>query len=148
MSITIEDVDFDIINEKWSYFKLKDGTLLRGRVIIRKIVRKGFHPIGYPNYDIDYTIVYSARVPKEFLREPSSKAPKIIKENVEAEFNYPDDIEILKDNVQEYETDDGFIVKVKFVPMKVLKLKQSNRYGEPIYVIYSQILINLIKKGT
>jgi len=138
-----EDVDFKIINENWSYFKLKDGTIIRGRVVVRKIVKRGVDKLGYPLYDINYTNVFSAKVPEDLLREPGREPITLTKEDIECEFNYPNEVEVVKENIQRYETEDGYIIEIKLVPLKVLRLKKANRFGEPIYVIHSQVLVNV-----
>jgi len=149
----IKDIDFRVVNEDWSYFKLKDGTILKVRSNIVKIVKVGVEPsTGYPKYDIEFRNAVAAKVPKELMKEPSGKPvaiePRDIKhEEFDMEFNAPEDIKIKRENWQKYELEDGYDLYVKPHVLKVIRTKKYNKYGEPIYIVNVQLLMNAKKRS-
>jgi len=73
-----EDLDYEILEEGWSRYKLEDGTILKTRIAVAKIVR-GLNedgsilitPDGEPYYNIRFHVITAAEVPPELLVERS-----------------------------------------------------------------------------
>jgi hypothetical protein len=130
------EVDFHVIKENWSRFRLEDDTLLKVRLPVRKIFET-IVPQGYPVFSVDTITVITAIVLDSSKMEPSKQPwnPKV---------DIPEDIEftILEETWQEYRTFDMFKVLVKPVLVKVYKYNRYNIYGEPIYNASVQAIIN------
>ncbi len=44
MPIDFEEMEFTIENEEWNEYELKDGARIRGRIILKKIIRDPYNP--------------------------------------------------------------------------------------------------------
>ncbi len=42
-----EDMEFTIEGEDWNRYELKDGTTIRGRVILQKVIRDPYKPNNF-----------------------------------------------------------------------------------------------------
>jgi hypothetical protein len=143
LSVSFKDVDFHVIDEDYSRYNLKDGTLLKAKVVVRKILaHPNKTPQGYPlSISLDTANAISATVRESELRNPSPEPlnPQIdIGEEIEFQ-------EIGDTKLQKYMTTDGYTVTVKPVVTKVLKFKKWNIYGEPVYQAIIQAITNLEK---
>jgi hypothetical protein len=80
--IKAKDLKFETVKEDWNMYKLEDGTILRVKLVAGKISR-GIDPEtgeifyledkGEPLYNITYSLVIIADVPKDLLRVPPKK---------------------------------------------------------------------------
>lgn len=62
-----EDIDFEEIEERWNTYKLKDGTILKVKLVLVGVKRlKKYNPDGTPIYIINsQNIVRTLNIPKE-----------------------------------------------------------------------------------
>ena len=75
--IYAEDLDYEVVREDWSKYKLEDGTILKARIVAAKISRGleedqktiRYTDDGEPWYNIRYNVVIVAEVPEELLRK-------------------------------------------------------------------------------
>ena len=67
-----EEVDFTEEKEYWNVYKLKDGTTLKIKLVLRGVKRlKKWGPDGSPMYLINSTnVVRGVDIPKELRRKP------------------------------------------------------------------------------
>ncbi len=137
----MREVDFMILKEDWSRYLLHDGTELRVRTVVRKIVEQGQpNPMGYPNFGLESINAVSAIVPERLKRKPSTEILDVSKEKgQELKFTPRDEL------WQEYQTTTGFKVLVKPILTKVFVYEKYNGFGEPIYNAIVQPLINVEK---
>lgn len=123
-----KEVDFDVIEEPWARYLLKDGTLIRFRTAVTKIFEsliKG--PMGYPNFRIAVQPVASTIVPDDLKGEPTP-----MKEPKPEDFVEESKIIQRSDDVwQRYKTKDGWIIKVKVSVRKIFKSNKFNDEHEP-----------------
>jgi len=137
----VKEIDFMILKEDWSRYLLHDGTELRVRVIVRKIVEQGMpSPMGYPNFGIESINAVSALVPERLKRKPSTEILDVSREKG-TELNFI----AREEKWQEYQTTDGFKVLVKPVLTKVFVYDKYNAFGEPIYNAIVQAVTNVEK---
>ena len=69
------EIDFESLKEDWSIYKLKDGTTLKVKLVLVRVIRtKGsYDPIGNPIYAIMSTnVVRAVDVPEGLRRKPKS----------------------------------------------------------------------------
>ncbi|UCG45845.1 MAG: hypothetical protein JSV58_03505 [Candidatus Bathyarchaeota archaeon] len=73
-----EDIDFTDEKEYWNTYKLKDGTTLKIKLVLRGVKRlKKWSPDGLPVYVINSrNIVRVVDVPKNLKAEPKPSAFK------------------------------------------------------------------------
>ena len=71
-----EDVDFTEEKEHWNVYKLKDGTTLKIKLVLRGVKRlRKWNPDGSPIYMINSAnIVRAVDVPKELRAKPKPRA--------------------------------------------------------------------------
>jgi hypothetical protein len=145
MSKKIKDLtetDFTIVNEDWSRYLVEDGTLIRVRIVVAKILRTAeSDPMGYPNFSITSSNLVSAIVPPRLKSEPSKVAWNA-KKDLGKEMKF----EPMQENWQEYHTTEGFKILVKPVVTKVIGYMKYNIFGEPIYSLpHIQNILNVEK---
>ena len=73
-----EDIDFSELEEKWNVYKLKDGTILKVKLVLVGVKRLKKHNLdGTPIYLVNsQNLIRVVDVPKELLakqKEPSFK---------------------------------------------------------------------------
>lgn len=76
-----DEVDFDVINEDWNVYQLKDGSTLKVKLVLAGVirVRNQYDPIGNPVYMINSTnVVRVTDVPPDLKRKyQPSKTPTV-----------------------------------------------------------------------
>lgn len=76
-----DEVDFDVVEEGWNVYKLKDGSTLKIKLVLAGVikVRNQYDPIGNPIYMINSTnVVRVTDVPPELKRKYTlSKTPTV-----------------------------------------------------------------------
>jgi hypothetical protein len=66
--VPAEEMDFEPLRETWNEYRVADGSLLRLKVVVSKILRlEKRNPQGEPIYLITSTNVVSATVPPELM---------------------------------------------------------------------------------
>jgi hypothetical protein len=67
-----EEIDFEEEKEHWNVYKLKDGTILKVKLILIGVRRlKKYNPDGTPIYIINsQNVVRAVNIPKELLAKP------------------------------------------------------------------------------
>jgi hypothetical protein len=135
------EVDFEVVKEPWTRYKLDDGTLLRIRTAVAKIFEsKKIGDLGYPNMGVAYGFVLSTMVP-EGLRGPESKEPLKLPDDIDKEVSS----KLLVESEQEYLTADKYILTLKPVLTKVVRTKKFNALEERIYQTNIQNIVNIKK---
>jgi hypothetical protein len=76
-----EDVDFDVVGEDWNTYRLKDGTILKVKLVLAGVIRlkNKYDPLGNPVYMIKSTnVVRVMDVPDALKRKPApSSTPTV-----------------------------------------------------------------------
>ncbi|MFC7230693.1 hypothetical protein ACFQMM_03490 [Saliphagus sp. GCM10025308] len=65
-----EDVDFDTVSEEWNEYELEDGTSLKVKLVLQKVMRAEdkYTPAGEPIYQISsQNVVRTSDVPDELM---------------------------------------------------------------------------------
>lgn len=141
-SFEAKEVDFCVIKEDYSRFVLADETILKAKIVIRKIFFTPINtPEGYPvNSGFDALNVVTAKVPESLKRPPS-------KEPLNPQLEKGEEIECIKEEVriQEYITDNGFRITVKPVLTKAFRYDKYNMFNEPIYNVTLQQITSIHK---
>jgi hypothetical protein len=141
-SFPIEEVDFVVINEDYSRYLVHDGSILKVKIVVRKILFAAQRtPEGYPAaVNVDAINIATAIVPPGNRREPSVEPFDATKDK--GEEKRFEEQEVKK---QEYMTTNGFRVTIKPVLTKVFRYEKFNNFGEPIYTTAMQSIINIDK---
>lgn len=140
--IDSQELDFVVLGEDFSRYLVHDGTLIKAKVVVRKILANSQKtPEGYPaGLAIDSINAVSAIVPPA-LRGPPSNQPVNFQVDKGQEMKFEEqDVK-----TQEYMTTNGFKITVKPILTKVFRYQKYNTYGEPIYNVVIQAITNIEK---
>jgi hypothetical protein len=139
----LEIVDFQIEKEDWNTYELKDGTIIKGRVIVTRI---GKDKNGPPEqYGIQSQNLFVTWAPKD-KKGPPSTPPTIdqIKESqmIQVELDRSNEIW----NIYKIPSS-GHRLRVKLVVHDILRVKDAfDQIGEPYFIITSAIMMTTMPK--
>jgi hypothetical protein len=136
------ECDFTVVSEDYSRYLLQDGTILKVKIVVKKIFRSAeVTPEGLPvALSFDSVNAVAAIVPPA-MKGPPSKELWDPRKDVGKEIKF----DVMEEKWQEYVTSDGFKIMVKPIVVKVLKYDKRNIYGEPIYAATVQSITNVEK---
>jgi len=136
----LKEVPFEPVQEPWNEYRLKDGSLLRVRLIVVKFFDTGeIDPSsGCPRYVVAYRNILSVVSEERGSPRPApadlSKIPDSDKEEVEVE-------EILKEDWNIYHVDGVYEHRAKPVIVAVYRLKgYFDPAGYPIYNVETRVI--------
>ncbi len=126
-SVLENEIDFEVVKEDFTRYQVVDGTLLKIKICVLKILESSDRGLGgYPMFGFVTSNMLNATVPARLRSSPTE--PAATKGGVEEiEFKLQEDV------WQEYKTVDGFLVRIKPVVTKIFKHGKHNAFGEPIY---------------
>lgn len=126
-----------------SFYKLKDGTLIRVLISIGHLIPDPESPHGY---DIDALSTIASYVPME-NRHPERYAPfdpSSIPSNILDEDMKP---ETLMEDFNAYPMSNGMTMSVKSVVAQVSKTRFYTAQGEPFYTVDATPVIKVTRGG-
>ena len=134
-NLDFDYVDFETVGEPWNFYKLENGSLIRFKLVLVKVMPDKNVP---KNYSLNTANVVGVQSPRE-LRGAPTPPPT---EGTYSDFEKKDlDSEVIKESWNEYKLKDGTILKIKPAITAINKTKSFDSYGEPIYVVHSQVLV-------
>ncbi|MEM3637066.1 MAG: hypothetical protein QXX17_05110 [Conexivisphaerales archaeon] len=142
----IVEMDFLVLKEDYSRYLLSDGTILKAKIVVRKIFKSlDMTAQGYPfAVTFDGFNAVNVIVPKHLKHRPSTE-PLDIKKDIGEEVEFQPQ----EEKWQEYITaTEGLKVLIKPVVTKVIRYKKYDMYGDPIYTVNIQSITNLEKIPT
>ncbi|MHA1222155.1 MAG: hypothetical protein ACTSP3_02605 [Candidatus Heimdallarchaeaceae archaeon] len=137
-------IDFVIVNEPWNEYQLEDGTILKFRVILKRI-RKEKKSEKQSNYIIDsHNLLVILKVPSHLMGEPDDTPKKIEKKNFVKDVNFS----VKQEDWNDYMLSDGTRLRIKASVVTVYRTDLYDKNGEPIYHVEStiQTMIKLPEK--
>jgi len=141
-SVDLKEVDFCVIKEDYSRFWLDDETIIKAKIVVRKIFVSPINtPEGYPTQTaFDGANIVVAKVPASLKRTPST-------ERLNIQVDKGEEIRHIKEEIheQEYITDNGFRIAVRPVLTKVFRYAKYDAFGDPIYNVSLQQITNVDK---
>jgi len=129
-------VDFKAIKEPWNIYELADGTTLKTRFILTKVLVDGLDMAKSPVYSVNSQNVVGAFAREERLGEPSKRGytPQERIDAIEEEVEFT----TKKEEWNVYEFSDGTTARIKLVLTSVARTSLFDSNGEPIYLINAQ----------
>lgn len=131
-----EVVPFETVKEDWSVYKLRDGSTVRIRYILIKVLKRAqLDVFGNPTYDLNYGTVAGVIADPSLLGPPSPRAsPEVLNKSiVEKDIGF----DPVTEPWNEYRVENN-IMKVKLVLTKVARTSIFDEHGEPSYLLNSQ----------
>ncbi|MDO9565121.1 MAG: hypothetical protein Q7J15_00025 [Candidatus Desulfaltia sp.] len=138
-NLNFDYVDFDTVGEPWNLYKLEDGSLIKFKLVLVKVMPNKNDP---KNYSLNTANVVGVQSPRELRGAPTSPPTKGPYNDFEKKDLTP---EIIKESWNEYRLKDGTVLKIKPAITAINKTKSFDSHGEPIYVVHSQVLVKPIK---
>ncbi len=147
-------VEFSVKGEPWVKYRLEDGALLFGRLIVTKIVRTGeYDATGQPIYAWISQNLFSTICPKNLKGRPSSPPPASMDPK---DYNVtPVDFEREGDEQwNAYEVSDGCLLRIKLEVTSVARTDKYTFDSDPYYIVNTQTVStlkvpkNLLRKQT
>ncbi|MHA1637399.1 MAG: hypothetical protein ACTSUO_06390 [Candidatus Thorarchaeota archaeon] len=140
-NIDLEDaieMSFEIVHEDWNVYKLEDGSLLRIRPIVIKVIKTTQLTLeGLPLIGLGAINVITASVPEDLKNKPSADKSILDVSKKVIEFN------VIKEPWNVFKLEDDSLLKVKLVVSRVTRTPKFNKFGEPIYIATSSSVIDL-----
>ena len=125
-------IDFKVKNEDWSIFQLADGTTIKSKLVLINVFArrsgKGFEGT------LQLQNVLGAFSPEELRGKPSEPYAReelgksIVKDDVDV-------AKVVHQPWNEYELDNGMVVKIKNVPVNIARTSKYDREGMPVYLV-------------
>lgn len=143
MGLEATDLDFDVLREPWNLYQLEDGTILRVKYVLTRVVRQR-DTVGRIGYAFKgQNVVSLSNFPKELKGPPSPRMytpeelqASIVNDNVR--------YSTLEEEWNEYIAEDGANIRVKITVIKVSKTNKTDNEGEPIYLVATSLLPQII----
>lgn len=130
---------FEVISENWCIYRLADGTYLKMKLDLIKVV-KFIDDSGNINYTISSNNTVGIIPPRNLRGSPATKpySPQELTSSI-----VEDDIEFttVKEEWSKYRLSDGVVLSIKFIPIKVSKTNKFDSSGEPLYMVNHHILL-------
>ena len=134
-NLDFDYVDFKTIGEPWNFYKLENGSLIKFKLILVKVMPIKNDP---KNYSLNTANVVGVQSPRELRGAPTPPPPNgSYGDSEKKDLDY----EVIKESWNEYKLKDGNTLKIKPAITAIDKTKNFDSNGEPIYVVHSQVLV-------
>lgn len=129
--------DFKAIKEGWNEYKLEDGTTVKLRFILIKLINQ---PNGFA---ISSTIVPGVFPSPDLIGYPSlaTYSPQELEKSIEKKDLQ---FESVKEDWNVYELKDRSKLSIKPILVSISRTNKHDQHGEPIYAIQPQQIIKKI----
>ncbi|HYY90772.1 MAG TPA: hypothetical protein VE955_02155 [Candidatus Dormibacteraeota bacterium] len=136
-------IDFSVREEPWIKYKLEDGTLLLGRLIIPKIFRADEYDLsGQPIYAWSSQNMFTTICPKSLRGKPTSPPPTSL-DPATTSTTMVDFERIGPERWNVYELSDGTLLRAKLEITGILRTDKFGPDGDPLYVVNHQPISRL-----
>jgi hypothetical protein len=128
--------DFNTENENYSEYKLKDGTIIRTRAILLKVIKKS---------SIEFSLTersFATSFSPSNLKGPAGSAslPQDLENIIESIKEQDIDILLTKERWSEYKLNSGDKISLKAILVSASLTDKYDEYGDPIYALQLQVI--------
>lgn len=131
-------IEFKIRNEDWSIFQLEDDTLLKVKLVLINVLGKRSGK-GFEG-KLQSQVVLGVFTPEDLRGTPSEPYTKeelvksIVREDVDV-------AKVIHQPWNEYELDNGLLIKIKTIPVHIARTNKYDPEGMPIYLVDTTSII-------
>lgn len=127
-------IDFKTLKDIWNEYKLEDGTIIKLKFVLIKIVKEA------NAFALNSQIITGAFPAPDLIGTPSTGvySPDELAQSIEKKDLKFDTI---KEDWTIYELEDGSKLSVKPILVSVSRTNKHDQHGEPIYAVQSQQII-------
>lgn len=137
----ITDLDFEVFREPWNKYGLKDGTSIKSRLILHKVMMK-------QSFKIDGSVDKKAHGVETQVINVVYNVPETLKGTPSTATYTPEDLEkaVVQDDIpydtlaqewNEYLVEDGTKIKIQLTLFRVARTSAFDRNGNPVYILQS-----------
>lgn len=140
----IKDMSYVIVTPRTlehSYYKLKDGTIIKALIHVNHLIADPKSPQGFA---VNSTNLVSCYVPKD-KRNPAAFQPYTTAELQGGIIDDDMEPEPLRENFSVYDLSNGMVLSVKTVAGQISKTKFLTQDGEPIYLVSTTPIVKVKK---
>lgn len=141
MSSNPRSIDFDVVKEPWNKYELNDGTIIKTRIVLKKLVKEMLDKKqGKFGIDAQPVTVVLTSSEQNGPPDPKPHPPEELRQSIEK-----DDLRYttLAEEWNEYIVDDGSRVRIKSTVMQISKTTKFDRNGDPIYLVDTNNLVEV-----
>jgi len=143
VAFNYKTLDFEIIKEPWNKYEIIDGSILKTRFILKKVV---VQPLGKnkSTFQIDGQTVTTIFGSPELKGTPSTQAYS----NQELKNSITQDglgYNTLGEEWNEYILEDATKIRVKTTVTKISRTNKYEKTGDPLYFVTTSIIMQVTK---
>ena len=140
-------LDFKILNEKWSTYKVEDGTILKSRVLMVSYAKVEDPKPNQANFMFAMHTVHGVESPNEIRETPDA--------TIYTSSELMNDLEAGKEDLKfntleelwsEYITEDSTRISLKITPTRIMRTRKFDFAGNPQYVVQSIVIPKVVGK--
>src|SRR3989440_3572733 len=133
-------IEFAVKDEPWVKYKLEDGTLLFGRLIIPKIFRSNDYDFsGNPVYAWSSQNLFTTICPRALRGTPTVPVPTALDPRT-MNTTAVDFERVGPERWNVYELSDGSVLRAKLEITGIMRTDKYGPDGEPLYVVNAQMI--------
>ena len=127
------EINVEKSDEKWNYYKLEDGTTLKVKIVLIKVIEEGKDPLTNPIFGLQSSNVIGVTSPADLIgNKPIDKIEDVRFTPLNDEWN-------------EYKLNNGLTLMLKPALSLVSRIGERDPKGIPIYIIQAQPLVKIKK---
>jgi len=143
VSFNYKTLDFEIIKEPWNKYEIIDGSILKTRFVLKKVVEQ---PLGKDKstFQIDGQPITSTFGSPELKGTPTTQVypPEELKKSIVQEgLGY----NVLGEEWNEYILEDGTKIRIKNTVTKISRTDKYEKIGDPIYLVETNVILQVTK---
>lgn len=136
-------IEFQVRDEPWIKYKLEDGTILSGRVIIPKVFKADeYDQNGQPIYAWSSQNLFTTICPRPLRGKPTNPPPTTI-DPTKTRTHGVDFERVGPERWNVYEFSDGTILRAKLEITSILRTELYGPDGDPLYIVNHQPITRL-----
>jgi len=138
--MTKKRLDFKVIREDWSEYKVEDGSLVKVKNSISEIIETGRKKGNKKELLFGTNYVFFKEETPDDVGTPSENQT-ITDEDIDRELKF----EIINEPINIYDVPDKFIILQKNTLEKLVRTKKFNLEGKRIYNYTVECAVNVVK---
>lgn len=133
------EVPFEPVHEGWSIYKMKDGAVIKMKIVLLKLVLTDVDELGNPRFAGGSNMVFVVSVPPEMKQAPNP-APFTQKQIEESVVERDIPFDTVKEEWNDYKVGD-IALSIKPVATVVSRTSLVDINGDPVYNVQYQPII-------
>lgn len=139
MSLYPENVPFTIVQEKWCSYDVGDGSILRTKLTLQKIVKPADIPLEKVpalNFNTHAHLIIYTKLSKKGTPETKKLTPEFLQESIVEDI----DPKPLQTFQNEYLLKNGTTIKLNLMLTRVAKTDIFSADGCPVFMVNTQVV--------